>query len=137
VILQNYLRSADDVARRRFLLASYLLVKDARTYIAYFASGPLEWYPEWDLELGAAQKNAITLDDFSWNGIYRRDFDNGIVLVNPGTSPVQVNLGATLKRTEPVGGGAVSSDGTVPGHVETVPVTTLEIGAKSAEILLR
>jgi len=137
VILQNYLRSADDVARRRFLLASYLLVKDARTYIAYFASGPLEWYPEWDLELGAAQKNAVTLDDFSWNGIYRRDFDNGIVLVNPGTSAVQVNLGATFKRTEPVGGGAVSSDGTVQGHVETVPVTTLEIGAKSAEILLR
>jgi hypothetical protein len=137
VILQNYLPSAADVARRRFLLAGYLLVKGARTYVAYFASGPFEWYPEWDLDLGAAQSSAVTMDDLSWNGIYRRDFDNGIVLVNPGTTSVQVNLGATFKRTQPVGGGAVSSDGTVSGRVETVPVTTLEIGAKSAEILLR
>jgi len=36
-----------------------------------------------------------------------------------------------------VGGGAVSRDGTVSGRVETTPVTALEIGAKSAEILLR
>jgi Hypothetical glycosyl hydrolase family 15 len=137
VILQNYLPWADDVARRRFLLASYLLVKDARTYIAYFASNPLEWYPEWDLDLGAAQKTAVTVDDLGWNGVYRRDFDNGIVLINPGTSAVHVNLESTFKRIEPVGGGAVAPDGAVSGRVETVPVTTLEISAKSAEILLR
>ena len=137
VILQNYLPSADDVAKRQFLLASYLLVKGARTYIAYFALDPLEWYPEWDLDLGAAQKSPVNLGDLSWNGIYRRDFDNGIVLVNPGTSAVQVNLEATFKRTEPTGGGAVSSDGTVSGRVQTIPVTALEIGAKRAEILLR
>jgi hypothetical protein len=136
VILQNYLPSADDVARRRFLLASYLLVKGARTYVAYFASDPLEWYPEWELDLGAAGKSAVTMDDLSWNGIYRRDFDKGTVLVNPGTSAVQVTLEG-FKRVEPVGGGAVRVDGTVPGRVETVPVTTLEIGPKSAEILLR
>jgi putative glycosyl hydrolase-like family 15 (GHL15) protein len=137
VILQNYLPSPGDVARRRFLLASYLLVKDVRTYVAYFAAGPFEWYPEWDLDLGAAQKTAVTTDDLSWNGIYRRDFDKGVVLVNPGTSAVQVNLEAAFKRTEFVGGGAVSSEGTVAGRVETVPVTALEISAKGAEILLR
>jgi hypothetical protein len=86
---------------------------------------------------GAAQKSAVTMDDLSWNGIYRRDFDKGIVLVNPGASAVQVNLGTTFKRTEAVSGDAVSSDGTVSGRVETVPVTALEIGAKGAEILLR
>jgi len=137
VILQNYLPSADDVARRRFLLASYLLVKGSRTYVMYLASSPLEWYPEWDLDLGAAQTSAVTLDDLSWNGIYRRDFDKGTVLVNPGTNAVHVTLETNFKRIEPVGGGAVSADGTVSGRVETVPVTTLEIGAKSAEILLR
>jgi len=137
VILQNYLPSADETAKRRFLLASYLLVKGARTYVAYFASTPFEWYPEWDLDLGGAQKSAATMDELSWNGIYRRDFDKGIVLVNPGASAVHVTLDGTFKRVEPVGGGAVSLDGTVSGRVETVPVTTLEIGAKSAEILLR
>jgi hypothetical protein len=137
VILQNYLPSANDVAKRRFLLASYLLVKGARTYVAYFAADPFEWYPEWDLDLGAARKSAATIDDLSWNGIYRRDFDKGVILVNPGTSAVQVTLEATFNRVEPIGGGAVSRDGTVSGRVETMPVTTLEIGAKSAEILLR
>jgi hypothetical protein len=137
VILQNYLPSANDVARRRFLLASYLLVKGGRTYVVYLASDSLEWYPEWDLDLGAAQTSAVTIDDLSWNGIYRRDFDKGVVLVNPGTSAVRVTLEATFNRIEPVGGGAVSRDGTVSGRVDTIPVTTLEIGAKSAEVLLR
>jgi hypothetical protein len=137
VILQNYLPSADETAKRRFLLASYLLVKGARTYVAYFASTPFEWYPEWDLDLGGAQKSAVTMDELSWNGIYRRDFDKGIVLVNPGANAVHVTFEGTFKRVEPVGGGAVSVDGTVSGRVDTVPVTTLELGAKTAEILLR
>ena len=77
------------------------------------------------------------MDDLSWNRIYRRDFDKGVVLVNPGTSAVHVTLEASFNRIEPVGGGAVSRDGTVSGRVDTIPVTTLEIGAKSAEILLR
>ena len=38
VILQNYLRSADNLSKRRYLLANYLLVKGTRTYLAYFAS---------------------------------------------------------------------------------------------------
>jgi hypothetical protein len=50
---------------------------------------------------------------------------------------VRVTLEATFNRIEPVGGGAVSRDGTVSGRVDTIPVTTLEIGAKSAEVLLR
>jgi hypothetical protein len=137
LILQNYLPSADEVAKRRFLLGSYLLVKGARTYVAYFAASPFEWYPEWDLDLGAAQKNAITVDDLSWNGVYRRDFDKGVVLVNPGVKAVHVNLGATFKRVEPIGGGAVSREGKASGRVTTVPVTSLEIGPKGAEILLR
>jgi hypothetical protein len=92
------------------------------------------------LDLGPAQKTAASLDELSWNGIYRRDFDNGIVLVESGTSAVQVNLEAAYKRTEFVGGGAVS--GGREGHgtrVTTRPylVTALEIGAESAEILLR
>ena len=137
VILQNYLPSADDVAKRRYLLASYLLVKGARTYVAYFAKSAFEWYPEWDLDLGAAQQNATTVEDLSWNGIYRRDFAKGVVLVNPGIKAVHVNLDATFRRVEPSGGGTVSADGKASGRTTTVPVTSLEIGAKGAEVLLR
>jgi hypothetical protein len=97
VILQNYLPSASDVARRRFLLASYLLVKGARTYVAYFASDRLEWYPEWDLDLGAAQKSAVTMNDLSWSGIYRRDFDKGVIPRQPGNQRRARDAGSTLQ----------------------------------------
>ncbi len=136
VILQNYLRSANNLSKRRYLLANYLLVKGTRTYLAYFASG-LDWYPEWELDFGPAQKNAARASDLLWNGVYRRDFAKGVVLVNPGTTPVRIALEQPLKRVEPQGGGAVASGGTVTGRLATTTVTTLTLGPTSAEILLR
>jgi putative glycosyl hydrolase-like family 15 (GHL15) protein len=137
VILQNYLRSADNrLSKRRYLLANYLLVKGTRTYLAYFASR-LDWYPEWELDLGPAQKTAARASDLLWNGVYRRDFTNGVVLVNPATTPVSITLERPLKRLEPQGGGAVAPDGTVTGSLATTTVTTLTLEPTSAEILLR
>jgi hypothetical protein len=137
VILQNYLPSAADVNRRRFLLASYLLVKGSRTYVSYFSASPFEWYPEWGIDLGPAQTTAMKIADLSWNGLYRRDFAKGVVLVNPTTTAVRVDLGGTLKRVQFTGGGAVGRDGTVTGRIEMLQSSTVEIGPKSAEIFLR
>ena len=107
VILQNYLRSADNLSKRGYLLANYLLVKGTRTYLAYFASR-LDWYPEWELDFGPAQKTAARASDLLWNGVYRRDFAKGVVLVNPGTTPMSIALEQPLNRVEPQGGGAVT-----------------------------
>jgi hypothetical protein len=137
VILQNYLSSHADLAKRRYLLGSYLLVRGSRTYLFYFASGIFSWYPEWDLDLGAPQTTATFVDDLLWHGIYRRDFANGVVLLNPTTSRVQVNLGATLKRVEPQGGGAVPASGAEPGSINASSVTSIELPPKTAEIFLR
>jgi hypothetical protein len=137
VILQNYVRSADNLSKRRYLLANYLLVKGTRTYLSYFASSTLDWYPEWELDFGPAQKTAARASDLLWNGVYRRDFTKGVVLVNPGTTPVRIALDQPLKRVEPEGGGAVASGGTVTGRLTTTTVTTLTLGPTSAEILLR
>src|SRR5262249_52808906 len=71
VILQNYLGGTTDLATRRYYLANYLLVKATKTYLDYFASGPFEWYPEWGIDLGAAAKNAATVDDLLVSGVYR------------------------------------------------------------------
>jgi len=136
VILQNYIGSAGNLSKRRYLLANYLLVKGTRTYLAYFVSR-LDWYPEWELDLGPAQKTAARASDLLWNGVYRRDFTKGVVLVNPGTTPVSVSFDQPLNRVEPQGGGAVASDGTVTGRLTTTTVTTLTLGPASAEILLR
>jgi hypothetical protein len=137
VILQNYLGNPSNLAKRRYLLASYLLAKGSKTYVSYFASGSLDWYPEWTLDLGAAQKTAAAADDLFWRGVYRRDFAKGLVLVNPDARPLRIDLGGTFKRVEPEGGGAVGPDGTAGGRVLTTNLTTIEIPGKSAEILLR
>ncbi len=137
VILQNSLKSPDDVAKRKYLLGSYLLVKGARTYLAYFASGALEWYPEWDLELGAPVRPVGTLDTLAWRGVYRRDFQKGIVLVNPGTAHLQIDLDATARRVELRGGGPVAATGAASRLLETTPVSRIDLAPKSAEILLR
>jgi hypothetical protein len=137
VILQNYLSDPTDLATRRYYLANYLLVKGSHTYLDYFAAGPLEWYPEWTLDLGAAQTSATDVSQLLQNGVYRRDFANGIVLVNPSGSDVSVSLGNTFHRVEPSGGGAVDSNGDEPGTLSYSDVTQITVPAQGAEILTR
>ncbi|HVY44440.1 MAG TPA: putative glycoside hydrolase, partial [Minicystis sp.] len=137
VILQNYLGSPDDVATRRYYLANYLLVKGDKTYLDYFASGPLEWYPEWALDFGAPATTGATVDDLAKGGVYRRDFANGIVLVNPSPSAVDVALGGTYQRVVPTGGGAVAGAGSAPGSLSMQPVTSITVPATGAELLMK
>ena len=114
-------------------------MKGAKTYLDYFANGPLEWYPEWGLALGAAQTTAMAgIDDLlDPSGCYRRDFQNGIVIVNPTQAAINVNLGGTFKQVQPSGGGAVDSSGNVTGTIATTAVTTVSVPATGAVILLR
>jgi hypothetical protein len=137
VILQNYLSDPGDLATRRYYLANYLMVKGDKTYLDYFAAGPFEWYPEWDLDLGAAMTNATTVDELMQGGVYRREFAKGIVLVNPSGSDVNVDLGGTFKRVEPTGGGAVDGAGDEPGMLGSSSVTSITVPKSGAEILLR
>jgi hypothetical protein len=139
VMLQNYLGDPNDVPRRLYFLANYLLLKGARTYLDYFAAGPLEWYPEWSLDLGTAQKTAqASIDELlDPSGLYRRDFQKGVVLVNPTSAPITVALGATFQEVVPQGGGAIPASGVAPGSVATTPVNQVTLAAASAAVLLR
>ncbi len=138
MIMQNYLASPDEVGRRMYYLANYLLVRGSRSYLDYFAGGPFEWYPEWELELGAASSApAANVDALLFGGVYRRDFERGLVLVNPGDAPVTVELGTTLRRVVPSGGGPVSSAGQATGTLGSSDASSLTMAPRSAEILLR
>jgi hypothetical protein len=136
MILQNYLGSPSDVATRLYYLGNYLLVKGNRTYLDYFASGPLEWYPEWGVDLGAPTTTGAIVDDLLKSGVYRRDFAKGSVLVNPSPSAVMVTLGASMKQVVPNGGGPVGGAGTAPGSFTTMAVTSVSVPATGAVILL-
>ena len=57
----------------------------------------VNWFDEFDVNLGQALSPPSTA---AWkNGVYRRDFERGIVLVNPkGNGPVDLELEADYKR---------------------------------------
>ena len=137
LILQNYLKTPDDVARRKYLLANYLLVKGARTYLSYFAAGPLEWYPEWDIQIGQPLSSAATIDELARDGVYRRDFTAGTVLVNPSPKAVRVALDRNFRQVNFTGGGALGPTGIPSGRLAYRRVRTVELAPTSAEILLR
>jgi hypothetical protein len=137
VIEQNYLASTSDVQRRLYYLANYLLVKWTRTYLFYFADSPLEWYPEWEIDLGTPVAAPSNVDALAWQGVYRRDFAKGSVLVNPGASTVSLTLAAPMQRIDPQGGGAVPADGTATATVTSAPVTSFSLAPGTATILLR
>jgi hypothetical protein len=137
VILQNYLTAPGDLARRMYYLGNYLLVRGSRTYLDYFAAGPMEWYPEWGVALGAAVTTGAKVDELLKDGVYRRDFEKGMVLVNPSSAPVTVVLPKAMTRVVPVGGGAVEADGVAPGTLGMTMVTSVDVAAKGAEILIQ
>ncbi len=137
IIVQNYLGSAGDVATRLYYLANYLLVRGDRTYIDYFASGPLEWYPEWTIDLGAPVKTGATVADLAVGGAYQREFANGWAAVNPGTSPVTLTFPSGARQVMPQGGGAIDAAGDEPGTIATGAGTSVTLGPATAAIVLK
>jgi hypothetical protein len=135
MILQNYLTASTDTATRLYYLGNYLLVKGHHTYLDYFAAGPLEWYPEWAVDLGAPTTATTTnVADLLVGGVYRRDFAKGSVLVNSSATPVTVTI--TGQQVVPSGGGAIDAAGDEPGTVTSTAVTSVVVGATSAAIVL-
>jgi len=137
VILQNYLGKPDNIAKREYLLANYLLVKGRRTYLSYFATSTLDWYPEWNLDLGRPRTGATRVEELAFKGVYRREYERGVVLVNPSTRRVSVTVGDGFNRVVLSGGGAVGGSGVPSGTVTFVPSARVDLAPKSAAILVR
>ena len=54
------------------------------------------WFDEFDFKLGAATSTPPTS---AWqNGVWRRDFEHGVTLVNPTAQPVTVTLASGFRR---------------------------------------
>ncbi|MEW6610408.1 MAG: putative glycoside hydrolase [Patescibacteria group bacterium] len=60
----------------------------------------LWWYDEYDVPLGEAANNAYAVrhGDGSPTGIWRRDFEKGIALVNTSAAARTIDLGGTFKK---------------------------------------
>lgn len=76
-----------------FTFASYLMaVAGERSTFWYgkpYRVENMPWYDFYEIDLGAPAGEMASIE----NGLYRRDFDEGIVVVNPGGAPAAASLG--------------------------------------------
>ena len=142
ILAQSYAAGAQE---RMFAIGSYLLIKGSRSYINIDLGLEAEWWPEYDIPIGTATQSAgnnISALYDSSHRVYRRNFANGFVLVNP-TSPwdgtgitVDVNLGGTYKMAQPSGGGAVPENGIPTGSLAYQAVSNVTLPPYSAAVFL-
>ncbi len=142
LLAQTYVSGWPD---RAFALASYLLVKGGRSFFNIDTGLDPEWWPEYGIPIGAplaAPVAEVELLDPDGDGVLRRDFDNGLVLVNPsnpwdGSAVTRtIDLGGTFYLAQTNGGGAVAADGTTNGSVSYARVRAVTLGPSSAAVLL-
>jgi hypothetical protein len=130
----------------RFLLSSALMNNGYFVYdeFGYGGHQTAWWYDEFD---NAGARHGYLGQPLGPGtqvqpNIWRRDFDNGIVLANSGNAPVTVSLGGTYKRilasgTCPDGSGTCAAPQTVANTGnDGASVTSLALGAYDGRILL-
>jgi hypothetical protein len=125
-----------DLNRRSFVLGSYLMSKGEKSYLNMVDSGGLEWFPEYDLDLGAYTTFPSTVDSLQNGNIFRRNFAKGFVLVNPTAQSQGVNLDGVYKQAVFTGGGDVSQNGVVSGVLTYKNIQSLTLAPYSAAFLL-
>lgn len=131
---------------RLFCFTSFLLVKDSTTiyglidkqYIpSNLDAGKIQYYPEYDVDLGEPLETKTSIAGYLKNGVYERNFENGKILVNPSNSTKIVSLGQTYRLVKPIEGGAVTSEGTTDGKLEYEDVNQVTINSQTGIILLK
>lgn len=147
IIAQAYPKgdgSPNDVDDRMFTLATYLLVKGRRNYLNLETSSYVDWWPEYEIDLGryvdappARVDALLERTDGLSPGLYVRRYERGMVIVNPSDQPVPFDLGRTMWSARPEGGGEVAADGGTEGwRVVYSPVQRIDFAPGGAEVLL-
>ena len=127
VFFQQNIASATDYQAVRYGLTTCLMDD------GYYAVSPKDdfhsilWYDEFDSNLGQATSEPPVS---SWQkGVYRRDFENGIALVNPrGNGPQTVTLEAGFRKL---------AGKQAPAVNDGQPVSSITLGERDGIVLLR
>jgi hypothetical protein len=141
IICQSY-TSDTSLRERMFLTGCYLLIKGDRTYFNMLEEGDTElvYYPEYDIGIGSYEGEiASTIDELydESSGCYRREYSNGLVLVNPGETDINTgDLGGTYLLVSAIGGGPVDESGNHGGSLSYREVNGTNVPAHGASILL-
>jgi Hypothetical glycosyl hydrolase family 15 len=71
-------------AGREYSLASYFLISSGNDGVGLGSMTPENWWSAFNIDLGAAEGQRV-----SWQGLLRRDYSNGLVLVNEPQTPTR------------------------------------------------
>ena len=127
---------------REYQIATHFLVSNGLDGLAHpDGANPDNWWSGYDTELGEPLGAR-----YSWNGVFRRDFERGIVLVNqPGQTTKSLSLGNSFKT---LAGTSVTSvslparegqvllrDAPVPPPSDTTPPETTITGGPLGEVV--
>ena len=95
----------------QYALASFLLGMEGSSFFHFSYSpraDPLLWHPWWDPDIGKPIGSYQVVD-----GVYRRRFARGLVLVNPTDGPVEVSLAGSFRALD---GRRVEGSLMIPPH---------------------
>lgn len=137
-IAQTDFSGIQNFQRRSFIVGSYLISKGEKSYVNMLAQegNGFEWYPEYDVALGGYEHLPTTVDELAWNGVYRRNFEHGFVLVNPWSETKTIALDRAYSIAEFTRGGIVQTDAAPPGSVSYDRASSVTLEPQSAVFLL-
>jgi hypothetical protein len=103
-----------DLEMRKWWIANYLLLKNSRTYYYYDQGRDVAWWPEYEIDIGGfLSPPPDQLDRLLVSGtssLYQRQYQNGLVLVNPGETDQKITLPRSYYLYTFSGGGSVVGD---------------------------
>ncbi|MCX6154630.1 MAG: putative glycoside hydrolase [Candidatus Kapabacteria bacterium] len=124
LIAQSY---PDQSTNRIRLIGMYMLVKNENSYINLLSGSAPEWFPEYEIDLGNQTKLPVDLEVLrvkgtDWHSVWRRNYDNGMVLCNTSDQPIDYNpYGEYWRYIKTSGGGQIDSAGNMkPQKIETI-----------------
>ena len=129
-----------DISSRIFIVSSYFLVwsKNVTLNLVDFnidSNGEFVYFPEYRIDLGNPLCNYSVID----GEIYMREFEKGIVLVNPNENiSLTYQLDGLYQKIIPVGGGKITEDGKWEGSLNYETISgEITLSPASGIILLK
>jgi hypothetical protein len=139
VIAQFYGAEQSERYRRTGM---YMLVKNENSFINILNSD-VDWFPEYEIDLGDQSKCPQSLEELrvsgnGWESLWKRDFENGMVLCNTSDAAVNYNLPEEqdwfIVRTS--GGGQISDEGVIQAQSITYEEVVGEVSIGSSDCLI-
>ena len=115
--IQKTATDSETIKTAKYCYSMFLLGANSNSYF-YFSKNyrGVTYFPEWDIDIGSP------IEDYharAGTPLYEKEYSKGLVLINPSSESVQIDLGTKYK--------------TLDGNI----VETLTLGSREGEILLK